>query len=302
MSRNRPSDEQSEAESSDAEGAEASDAERDDLAARVELLEAENRRLRDQFDRARRAGHHRAALGLAVVGCVAALGGVLFPSSGDVLFALAGTGWFAAVLTFYLTPERFIAATVGERVYAATATTGAELIGDLGLTGDLVYATTTAETGAVGDVRLFVPLHRNYVVPEGAELGSPFVVTDDERGRGLSVTPTGASLFREFEASLAEPLESDPERLVLQLRDALVAEFELLDAATVEYDEANRRVTVRVEGSAFGAVTRFDHPVASLLATGLANGLQRPVRLETVEADESTGSYLVTCDWSSDDA
>ena len=277
------------------------DTEHADIAARVELLERENERLRDQYARTRRASHHRAALSLAAIGVVAALGGIVFPATRGILFGLAGTGLFVAVLTYYLTPERFIAAVVGERVYESTATAGEELVADLGLTDIAVYVPSAGTaTESFGGVRLFVPLHRDYVVPDGSELDAPFVVTGDERGRGLSFPPTGASLLRELQLTLDGDLAADPETLVAQLRDALVEEFELVDGVTVEFDEADDRVTVGVRGSAYGPVTRFDHPVASFVATGLAAGLDAPVRVETVETDGSQGEYLVTCDWSDD--
>lgn len=278
-------------------------ADREELAARAELLERENRRLRDRIARTRRTSHHRTALGLAAVGVVAGVGALAFPASRTVLFALAGTGLFAAVLTYYLTPERFIAAAVGERVYAATASTGDELIADLGLTDVALYV-PTADVGdeSFAPVRLFVPQHRNYAVPDADALDSALVVSDDERGRGVSLLPTGAGLFREFETSLAGDLAADPATLAAQLGDALVEDFELVDSASVEYDAETDRVTVAVIGSAYGPVTRFDHPVASFVATGLAVGLQTPVRLEAVDADDERGRYLVTCDLSDESA
>ena len=70
-----------------------------DLAAQVELLAEENRRLRAEYARARQTTYRRTALGLFAVGALAVLGGVAFPHSSDVLFALGGTGLFAGVLT-----------------------------------------------------------------------------------------------------------------------------------------------------------------------------------------------------------
>ena len=287
----------------DRDGSWAADADRDDLAARVELLERENDRLREQYARTRWTSHHRAALGLAAIGVVAALGALILPASRDILFGLAGTGLFVGVLTYYLTPERFIAAAVGERVYESTATAGEELVADLGLTDVSVYVPSAGTAGeSAAAVRLFVPLHRDYVVPDVSDLDAPFVVTGDERGRGLSFPATGASLVRELQLTLGGDLAADPETLVAQLRDALVEEFELVDGVTVEFDETDDRVTVGVRGSAYGPVTRFDHAVASFVAAGLAAGLDAPVRLETVATDGSAGEYLVTCDWSDDAA
>ncbi|MGA9402004.1 hypothetical protein [Haladaptatus sp.] len=53
--------------------------------------------------------------GVADNGALVAVGGLLFPTSRTVLFALVGTGLFGAVLIYFLTPEQFVSAAVGER-------------------------------------------------------------------------------------------------------------------------------------------------------------------------------------------
>ncbi|WP_223302225.1 hypothetical protein [Haladaptatus sp. R4] len=91
----------------------------EELAARVALLAEENERLRREYRRARQAEYRRTALALVGCGALAALAGVLFPDARSTLFALAGTGLFAGVLTYFLTPNRIVPASVGERTYAA---------------------------------------------------------------------------------------------------------------------------------------------------------------------------------------
>ncbi|WP_254822960.1 hypothetical protein [Haloglomus halophilum] len=250
------------------------------LAAQLDLLQEENRRLRREYARARQQSYRRTALGLALVGVVAAGAGVLFPGARTVLFALGATGIFGALLTYYLTPERFISVSVGEAVYGTLATNGTALRDDLGL-GDPIYV----PRGASDDVRLFASQADggggDPELPAGAALEPGFVITDTTRG--LALVPTGDALFDEFERSLTGPLADAPSALAEQLADGLVEQFELVDGADV--DASHERVTVGISGSAYGDVGRFDHPVASFLAAGFARGFEVPTAAEVTEAD-----------------
>ncbi|WP_458190821.1 hypothetical protein [Haladaptatus sp. NG-WS-4] len=267
----------------------------DELAAQLELLTEENQRLRTEYRRAKQTSYRRTALGMAGVGILAGLGGLLFPSSQAILFALAGTGLFAAVLTYYLTPEQFVSASVGERTYAAFATTGRELIDGLGLTDTTVYVPTADSTvNGDGSVRLFVPQHREYELPDVSELSTLFIVSDTEQKRGIAVSPTGGGLYQEFESMVTDTADQLPE-LADQLADALVEGFELVESATPEVDTEESSVTIAVSGSRFGAVDRFDHPVASFVAVGLAQGTTRPVTLKILASDDDRTDYLIHC-------
>lgn len=283
------------------------------LAAQVELLAEENRRLRAEYVRLRRTTHRRTALGLFAIGALAVLGGVAFPASREVLFALGGTGLFAGLLTYYLTPEQFVAAETGERVYAALAATGAQLVSELGLRDDRIYAPVR---GAVADgendsktagVRLFVPQRSDFAVPDRDQLDSLFVVTDNDRERGVALSPTGGGLYREFASAMVESVEEHPDALAAQLADALAEGFELVESASADadLDDGRRpggggRVTVEVAGSVYGPVDRFDHPVASLVAVGLAATLDQPVSLDVTPAEDGPADYFVTCEWDAD--
>ncbi|WP_227379418.1 hypothetical protein [Haladaptatus halobius] len=270
----------------------------DELAVQVELLAEENQRLRAEYVRARQARHRRTALGMAALGGLAAVGAVLLPDSRSLLLALAGTGFFVAVLTYYLTPQQFVSAEVGERVYASAAATGTSIVADLGLQDERVYVPTEPDGNETfANVRLFLPQHADYVVPDGEELVSPFVVANEERRRGASFIPTGAGLVREFESTMTDAVPDEPEALVGQLTDAVVEGFELADSASADVDRDGTTVTVGIRGSAYGSVTRFDHPVASFLATGMAKGLDAPVTVEQLPADDDRFDYLVSCNW-----
>ena len=55
-------------------------------------------------------------------------------------------------------------------------------------------------------------------------------------------------------------------------------------------------MTVGVVGSVYGPVDQFDHPVASFLAVGLAEGLDVPVSVQ-VESSTGDADAVVTCRW-----
>jgi hypothetical protein len=265
-------------------------ADHEDLAAEVELLAEENRRLRAEYRRARQARHRRTALGMAALGLVALGGAALFPPAREVLLALSGTGLFAAVLLYTLTPERFVPADVGERVVDAHAATGAALVADLGLADARVYLPGGA------DARLFVPQREGVEPPAPDDLDGPFVV--DEAHRGVALPPTGAGLFDAFRRDLTRDAAADPATLAGQLTDALVEGFEL--AGTADADLEPGRFTVAVSDAAHGDVAAFDHPVASFLGVGIASALDVPATVEVSPGDDRADA-LVTVRWPADD-
>lgn len=267
-----------------------------DLSAQLEVLSEENQRLRKEYARARRTRYRRTALALAAVGIVGILGGLALPESRTVLFALGGTGLFTAVLTYYLTPEQFISAAVGEGIYSALARTETALVNELGLQDEQVYVPTAGGAGEQA-ARLFVPQQSAFDVPDHSALESLFVVTAAESERGVAIHPTGEPLFSEFERTLSGPLSDEPELLATQLTDGLVEQFELARSATVEFDEGGAGLTVAIDGSAYGAVDRVDHPIVSFLGVGLAVGLDLPVTVESIRADDDRAEYLVACSW-----
>lgn len=266
------------------------------LQARLELLEADNRRLRREYARARRVSYRRTAAGLALVGLGAVLGGVVLPAAREVLLVLGAIGLFGAVLTYYLTPERVVAAATGERIYAAAAETLAALSEQLGLADKHVYVPLDGQP----PVRLFVPVHEQYTRPDAAALRGPLVVTAEETSRGLAVVPAGAYLFAEFERTLSGPFGEGLDRAVAQLTDGLVEGFELADRVESDLDVADGRLTVAIDGSVYGG-GRFENPLASFLAVGLTQALETPVTT-TVQAEATAGALTVTCRWDAETA
>ncbi|MFC6940075.1 hypothetical protein ACFQE8_08885 [Salinirubellus sp. GCM10025818] len=257
---------------------------REELAAQVELLREENRRIRAEYARSRRSSYRRTALGLAVVGLLAGAGGWLFPGSRETLFVLAATGLFGAVFTYYLTPERFVAAAVGEAAARTHADGLAALAEDVGLSDERIYV-----RGADDRIRLFVPQRSAFTVPSDPSPG--FLVSDDPAERGLVVDATGEALFGEFERTLDGPLGEDLPTAGDQLAAGLADGFELVDRATPEVD--GRALRMGVTGSALGPVDGFDHPVASFVATGAARVLDEPVSVRVVSGDDRHDAVVV---------
>jgi hypothetical protein len=268
----------------DGEAVASSTTDREELAAQVELLREENRRLRSEYARSRRSSYRRTALGLAVVGLLAGAGGWLFPGSRETLFVLAATGLFGAVFTYYLTPGRFVAAAVGEAAARTHADGLAALAEDVGLSDERVYL-----RGADDRVRLFVPQRSTFSIPSDPSPG--FLVSDDPAERGLVVDATGEALFGEFERTLDGPLGEDLPTAGDQLAAGLAEGFELVDRATPEID--GRALRMGVAGSALGPVDGFDHPVASFVSTGAARVVDEPVSARVVPGDDRHDAVVV---------
>ena len=251
---------------------------------RLERLRAENERLRETLTETTTKRYRVTAIGFAIVGAIALGASAVFPAERTVLLALGGTGLFGAVLTYVLTPERFVSAAVGERIYRTLAENEAAIVDDLALEGDPVIVPTGERTTAV---RLFVPQTATMHPPSADELSVPFVTGSTQ---GLSLEPTGAALYAALRAANA-PMQGEPGGIAATVGDALVEQFELIDA--VDIDAGPGRITMAVDGSAYGPVDRFDHPAASLLATALAIELNTPVT-PTVAAGERA-EWLITC-------
>jgi len=249
---------------------------------RVAILEAENRRLRQLYAASRRQSYHRTAAGLAAIGLVALAGAVIFPSSSTVLLALAGTGLFAALLTYYLTPERFLARFVGDRIQEAAAENIAALTAELELSERRVFIPVEGPEPA----RLYVPQHANGELPPEQELTGLFV-TESDRYRGVALLPSGATLFPEFRETLSGEVATEPQQLTAQVTECLVDDFELVTSVDVEIGDDEEEVILEFADSTFDPA-REDCPPASFAAVVLAAGLDEPLQMETEALDDET--------------
>ena len=269
---------------------------RAELTTRIEQLESENRRLRRSVSDARRQQYRGTAKGLLAIGVVCGLAGFATNRS-DVLFALAGVGLFSGVLTYYLTPDRFVAADIGDRIYAATAQSYEEICADLGLsdrrlyipvgaTADTAADSDTPSTAGPSEVRLFVPQQAAMERPDATALKTGSFIVDNQSGSyGLSIHPTGGGLFAVFQTVLGGPLASDSQVLARQLSDAVVEEFELAKSVATDVDPDRGRLSVRFVDPLYESRSRFDHPLVSFFAVGAAMGLDSPVETTITNTD-----------------
>ncbi|MDS0300300.1 hypothetical protein NDI76_16255 [Halogeometricum sp. S1BR25-6] len=270
----------------------------DERERRIEELRAENRRLRNDYARGKHAKNRQTALALLGIGLAGIAAGIVFSSARSVLLALGATGVFGGVLTYFLSPERVMPATVGRSAYDAVNETGTAIRDELGLANVAVYAPVefpTEETRA--PVRLFVPQSPDYELPSDEALRSTFVAPDSDRRRGVALVPTAGRMVAEFERMASDELSSRPEELTAQLYDALVEQFEVVRVAEAEYDEGAQQIAVGVSGVAYQDETGFDHPVASFLGSGLAHGLDTAVTVETESVANGDSDLVVTCRW-----
>jgi len=261
------------------------------LAGELARLEAENERLRQAYAQRTQTKYRQTALALVAVGGLAAIGGVLFAGARTVLFALAGTGVFLGILTYSLSPEQFLPASVGREVYASLAGNEKRVAAELGLSDARLYV-----HDAGGTVRLYVPQSRRASLPGGDALEETFVV--DGQRRGVAFEPSGAALFAAFDRAQSDSLAADPAELGPQLTDALVEQFELVGSAeqSVTGTAAEGSLTVGIVDSAYGSLEQFDQPVVSFLAVGLAEALETPITV-TVEPGGDRVDAVVTCQW-----
>jgi len=272
---------------------------RDELVVELERLRERNQQLRATYERARTTQYRRTAAGLAALGLVGVASAALVPSLRDVLLVLGSIGLFGGLLTFYLTPERFVAADIGRGVYETMADDRAELVGELGLTDERVYV-------SVGEgarrARLFVPQYDSYEIPSEDALDDALVVPEKEAARGATFTPTGSPLYESLLEALPGNGADRPVPLVEQVGNALVEQFELVDHARVDTSAEGGRLTVGVGETVYGSAERFDSPVVSLYAVALARTLDKPVTVEVDVVEEGRDAYLITLRWSDHDS
>lgn len=255
----------------------------------LQRLQEENARLRTRYAESKQASYRREAVGLASVGIISGIVGVVLPAAQQVLFSIAAIGLFAGVLTWFLTPEQFIPADVGRDVYSPLAENEDSIASQLGLSSTQVYLTTS------DGPRVFVPKRSSYELPPEDALTIPFVIGEDESTTGLSFHPSATRLLNEFEATHQGPLPTNPSELATHLVEGLTEGFELAGGVKVDVDASTGRATFEISTVQFGPISQFDHPVRSFLALGMADGLAQPVETEWVTKEN--GETTITIRW-----
>lgn len=266
---------------------------RAELEAFADRVVAENQRLHAEHARLRNASYRRPALALAGIGILALAFAALIPSQRTVLISLGGTGLFAGIVTYYLTPGTFVSAEMGEQLQATVAENRARLVEQLGLSWQRVYVPSDGPNAAM----LFIPQYPFYEIPPQDALSQPLVTTGDKRMRGLSLIPMGDSLYRELERGTADVSGETAAGLVSLLDEAITETFELADHLTADLDVEDGRITFTVRETVWGDVGQIDHPVASLLAVSLAAGLDVPIELSVEQLDERGADARLVLEW-----
>lgn len=289
--------------SSDTAESEATPLSQDELLAQLQSLEAENNRLRSAYAAAQQSRYRRTAIALCVVGVVSVGAGILLSASQPIFFAIGATGVFAGVMTYYLSPNQFVAATIGDRLVEANVATLTAFVQTLGLSGIIVYV-PTADATVQTDVLAFLPQSTEYTMPTDITPG--VVANADPAAQGIATIPVGGLLLDEFTRALTTDRATEPEALGEQLGEAITDQFELASSVEIETaitgesdsDEIPAgRLTVVCSDPVFSAVTAFDHPIGSFVASGVATALNRPVELRVDEGSSNADTYQATVSW-----
>ncbi|WP_117592599.1 hypothetical protein [Haloprofundus halophilus] len=234
------------------------------------------------FDRPTRE-RARSTRWVVAAGVSAALG-ALFVAGGWftqrwLFVALGAVALYVAALAYYLAPDTSVSEAVAERLYWSYVD-GRDA---LDASAAHVYLPSVSTTDGERDVRLTL-------VDDAADSS---VRPSRETSSEPRHRPVGVGLLESYLDETNEALAANPRRLADQLAEAVVDGFRLADTAEI-VDSADERVTFRLTGCALTPLTRFDHPTVSLLGTGMAVGLGRPVRV-TAERDRDDDSCRVDC-------
>ena len=261
-----------------------------DLRARVRSLEAENTRLRERYADARSTQNTQMALGLATVGLLAGALALVVTDVREVLFTIAATGLFAAVLTRFLDDSRHVPLDIGRGIYVELAENEATLAEQLGLSGGHIYVATEA------GLRLVVPEADTYDPDVFREADDgPLIVGDDATRSGISLRPSGRPLLEAIRNDPDDEFGDDLSTVVETLTESVTEVFELTERIDSDIDPNDGRATFVASGVLYGDSTRFDHPLGSVLGCGLATCLETPVWVSVTESEDD--DTLVTCRW-----
>jgi hypothetical protein len=187
-------------------------------------------------------------LGVGLVG-----GGLAVPEFETLLFIWGGTALFVALLLQFVMGGSTLSAAVTSDIYTTMA-------------GNARRASSVADRKqGTADGHRYVP-----------DADGVTVVVDDREfdAVGQRLLATGDDLT----------LEGAVGDLLSVLFDVLINELELATRLTATTDE--ELVTVTVIGSRIESTELFDHPIASVIGVGLAQGLDTPVAVETAREDE----------------
>jgi|GEM_PF-5256962 len=245
---------------------------------------------------------------LLLAGLLAAIAAVRAPPGRvqELLVSIAGVGVLGGVLTYWIRPSATVDTDPAQRVYATLAANTSALREDLGAADRTVYAPAAQSVDGFAPV-VVLCLPADAGVPPAGER-RPVLDTGVASGEDVSeivtLHPTGAALLDAIEDVATRSLPEEPLELADHLSTAAVASLELAAAIEPAVDGRAGTASFTVRSPSFWppedehSAPTFDHPVPSVLATGLALGLDRPVTAST--SVHGPAELRVTCEWSVD--
>jgi|GEM_PF-394244 hypothetical protein len=285
------------------------------LRKRIHELEAENTRYQKNQNLARKWEFRITGVVLLAIGAVITL--VAYPSyngsPGASALMMVGIGaLFVGAVTVFLNTERFISQKVAEDLNLSSVIVVDDLLRDLRVKNRGVYLPSSM-TGT--NVKVFIPLRREYEVPAKAHLAEDRAFLIDLANpaqEGVLLKPLGYHLFAhtsrdlkvdwrdaETETEGAEEHEQDHEpqhTLAEKLQDVLVRGLELADKVVVSQSDGELSVRLQntpyigtchsVKEEAPQVCEQIGCPLCSMIACIYTEYVDKEVVIEAAKCDD----------------
>jgi len=267
-----------------------------DLNRKFNRLTEQTEELHADSLRARDARHRPLAIALAGTGSTVVLVGILLGAHGTAtaipsttVIVVGGIGLFTGLFLYYVTPERFVTATVATALCRTLDSVSKSFVEDA-TTPLYAYA-----SGSTGEDRVHLELSTAAVSTDGE--GTLHERYGDQRPPAPESTPrqmvpSGLSIYREIGPTPPYSEGSTRER-ILRLAETLNSPLGLVDDVDATWE--SDRLVVRIANSTCGPIDRFDHPVPSLLACGLAVETESKVVVGIERLDATDYDWQVAC-------
>jgi hypothetical protein len=294
------------------------------LRKRIHELEAENARYQKNLDLARKWEFRRTGVALLAIGAVITLVGYLLynlSSIANVLLMVGIGALFVGAVTMFLNPGRFMSQKVAEDLNLSSIIVVDDLLRDLRVKNRGVYLPSSM-TGT--NVKLFIPLRREYEVPSKVHLAEDRAFLIDLANpaqEGVLLKPLGYHLFAHtrrdlkvdwrdartetegLQGSEKDREQQDGHTLADKLQDVLVKGLELADKAVVS--QSDGELSVRLQGTPYIGTCRsveeeapqvceqIGCPLCSMIACIYTEYVDKEVVIETVKRDDD--AITVVC-------
>jgi len=257
---------------------------------RLEQLETENAQLHSQLASAVKYRNFAIVL---VATAVVSLGlSWRFPGRRTVYVGLAGVGFIGVVVLLVYAKEPLVSDKVLRAIRNTRNQNIVEISQVLGTQTRVSYVPVPGD-----DVRMCISSHSLEQLST-VDGNKPSITKVDDQ-YCLLMEPTGKRLLFEAEKQ-AVKLPDNAESALPVLLEAVTDQFVLAETIEVittgeAIGSGDYQVTVRVGGVRFGDATNIDHPISSLIGTGLATVIQTPV--ETTAATTDDRATMITFSW-----